>query len=466
MPPFIALTLWLVSLSALLLFDPAKSSKPSMALWIPLLWLFIVASRLPSQWLQGSIGLLAVGSLEEGNPLDRAVLTALMVLALITLVRRKFNWVGFFGSNLALLAFVSFGLASVFWSDFPLVALKRWFRDFGNYFVVLVVLSDPRPLEAVQTLLRRLSYLLVPLSVLLIKYYPYLGKQYDTWTGAPMFVGVTTSKNMLGVACLVSGMFFFWDIATRWSERRQSRTRKIILLDLIFLSMTFWLLHLASSATSSVCLAFGCLIIAAANRKEFRRQPVILKALIPLSFCLYLVLAFGLDMNGRLAGAVGRDPTLTNRTLIWKTVLGLHTNPLIGTGYESFWLGSRLQAVWSLVWVNEAHNGYLEVYLNLGLIGLALLLLFLLSGYGKIWTLLRSSPALGSLHLAFWAIMLFYNMTEAGFRGGLLWLMLLLGTLAAPKRYEELVGNATASRDAAPVEPFQALPLEPTIWRR
>jgi exopolysaccharide production protein ExoQ len=435
-------------------------------LWIPLIWLFIVASRLPSQWLQGSIGILAVGSLEEGNPLDRAVLTALMLLALIILLRRKFNWAGFFRSNSALFAFVSFGLLSAFWSDFSLIALKRWFRDFGNYFVVLVVLSDPRPLEAVRTLLRRLSYLLISLSILLIKYYPYLAKDYDTWTGAPMFVGATTSKNMLGAVCLVSGMYFFWDIVTRCFERKESRTRKIIFLDILFMAMTLWLLHLASSATSSVCLVFGCLIIAAAHSKGFRRHPALLKVLIPVSFGLYLVLAFGLDMNGSLAAAVGRDPTLTNRTLIWKTVLGLHTNPLIGTGYESFWLGSRLQAVWRLIWVNEAHNGYLEVYLNLGLIGLALLLLFLLGGYRRICTLLASSPALASLNLAFWAIMLFYNMTEAGFRSGLLWLILLLGTLAAPKHTEELVSNTATSQNSSVAEPFRMLPLEPTNWRR
>ena len=69
------------------------------------------------------------------------------------------------------MVFLLFALLSVLWSDFPLVALKRWFRDLGNYLVILVVLSDPRPLEAVRALLRRLCYLLIPLSILLVKYY-------------------------------------------------------------------------------------------------------------------------------------------------------------------------------------------------------------------------------------------------------------------------------------------------------
>ena len=100
--------------------------------------------------------------------MDRTIYSALILLAIGILMSRSFKWGSFFSRNLALMAFLSFALLSVFWSDFPFVAFKRWFRDFGNYLVILVVLSDPRPLEAVRTLLRRFCYLLIPLSVLLI----------------------------------------------------------------------------------------------------------------------------------------------------------------------------------------------------------------------------------------------------------------------------------------------------------
>ena len=54
MPPPIALALWAVLLVLLLIFDPAKDSRVSVALWVPLLWMLIVASRLPAQWLGGA----------------------------------------------------------------------------------------------------------------------------------------------------------------------------------------------------------------------------------------------------------------------------------------------------------------------------------------------------------------------------------------------------------------------------
>src|SRR5439155_9069149 len=110
--------------------------------------------------------------------------------------------------------------------------------------------------------------------------------------------------------------------------------------------------------------------------------------LIPVGISLYLVLAFGfgIDINAELAQSVGRDPTLTGRTNIWNAVLSTHTNPILGTGYESFWLGRRLNEVWRQAGagINEAHNGYLEVYLNLGLIGLFLLVVFLVASYRTI----------------------------------------------------------------------------------
>src|SRR5438876_5284476 len=118
--------------------------------------MFVVASRLPSQWLGGGQIQVAAQALEEGNPLDRAFYFLLIGLSIWILASRSFKWADFFARNSALVTFISFALISVVWSDFPLVAFKRWFRDLGNYLVILVVLSDPRPLEAVRTVLRRL----------------------------------------------------------------------------------------------------------------------------------------------------------------------------------------------------------------------------------------------------------------------------------------------------------------------
>jgi len=468
MPPSLALFLWFILTVALLSWDPAKQSTTSPALWVPVIWMFILGSRLPSQWLGGPIG-QAVQALEEGNPLNRTVSSALLLLAFGILMSRSFKWGNFLARNLVLTAFLSFALVSVLWSDFPFVALKRWIRDLGNYLVILVALSDRRPLEAIRTVLRRVSYLLVPLSILLIKYYPQIGKQYQFWTGADMYVGATTSKNMLGVACLISGLFFFWDTVTRWPERKRRRTKRILLVNVAFIAMTFWLLNLSSSATSTVCLVIGCLVIAAVHTKSLKRRPALLKVMIPTCFCLYLVLAFVFNMNGELAGAVGRDPTLTDRTKIWEVLLSMHTNPLVGTGYESFWLGPRLeffQQKSGLGFLNEAHNGYLELYLNLGLIGLFILIGFLVASYLTICRRLSSSSSLVSLQLALWTLLLLYNCTEAAFKGQLMWVVFLLAVLVVPERVANRVRSVSAVGKADAAQQVPICFLETTGQRR
>lgn len=463
MSPSLATLLWLVLLFGLLWWDPAKTPRTSPALWVPVIWLFITASRLPSQWLDGQVG-QAAAALEEGNPLDRTISSAVILLAIGIVTSRSFKWGVFFRQNSTLTALLCFALLSVMWSDFPFVAFKRWFRDLGTYLIILIVLSDPRPLDAVRTVLRRLCYLLIPLSIVLVKYYPAIGRAYNYWTGAAEYSGATTSKNMLGVLCLISGLFFFWDTVTRWSSHKERRTKRIILLNIAFIAMTLWLLDMADSATSRVCLALGCLVIAAAHSKTLSRRPAFLKISIPAGICLYLTLAFGFgfDINAEVARAVGRNPTLTGRTDIWNVVLSMHTNPLVGTGYESFWLGDRLAAVWRQSGhINEAHNGYLEVYLNQGVIGLFLLGSFLISSYRSTCRGLTASSGFGSFTLALWTVLLFYNVTESAFRGQLMWVVFLLGSIAVPRLPS--ARGAWRREGLAPGDPLSSLREAVTI---
>jgi len=442
MPSSVALLVVIVLFAGLLRYDPAREAKSSLVLWVPVIWMFINSSRLPSQWFGGEMD-QAAQAMEEGNSLDRAFYSALMALAIAVLLSRSFRWGEFIRRNSALSAFLGFALVSAVWSDFPLIALKRWVRDLGDYLVILVILSDPRPMEAVRTVLRHLCYLLIPLSILFIKYYPELGIHYSTWTGAPEYVGVATSKNTLGNLCLVSGLAFFWDTATRWPNRKFRRTKQVILLNAAFLVMSMWLLHFSHSATSSVCLALGCLVIFGIHSKWGNRHRGVLKVLMPASFFLYLVLNFGFDMNAQFAQGLGRDPNLTGRTEIWENLLSLHTNPILGTGYESFWLGPRLTRIWQLCGeINEAHNGYLDIYLNLGLIGLFLLFAFLIAAYRTGCRGLDRHSGLTSLGMAAWTMLLFYSVTEAAFKNGMIWMTCLLGVLVIP---------ASTARRAAPV---------------
>jgi exopolysaccharide production protein ExoQ len=94
-------------------------------------------------------------------------------------------------------------------------------------------------------------------------------------------------------------------------------------------------------------------------------------------------------------------------------------NPLLGVGFESFWLGIRVDMVADMLQglhINEAHNGYLETYINLGGLGLALTFAMLAATYLKAQRDLTLNFHYGRFRLAYLAAFIVYNWTEAAFR--------------------------------------------------
>jgi O-antigen ligase len=302
------------------------------------------------------------------------------------------------------------------------------------YLMILVVIANPRPLESISALIRRVSYLLVLVSVVLIKYYTHLGVTYNVWSGAPEYVGGTTSKNMLGAVCVISGLFFFWDTLNRWPERRMSNVKYTLFVNIAFIAATLWLLQLSHSATSTACLAIGCVVVVLMRGNWVRTSPRLASTVIPVALALSVVLELLFDFSVHIAAFLGRDPTLTGRTGIWEALLSVEINPVIGVGYQSFWLGDRLVTVWralNTMNLNEAHNGYLETYLNLGIIGLAIMGVILISSYRRIVRTLPTSPHLASWGLALWSVLIVYNVSEAALGPSFLWFVFLLCVVAA-----------------------------------
>ena len=131
--------------------------------------------------------------------------------------------------------------------------------------------------------------------------------------------------------------------------------------------------------------------------------------------------------------------------MLWTALLGLHTNPILGTGFESFWLGERpkrLEGIFFFI-PNEAHNGYLETYLTLGLIGLFLLIGLFIATFWKIRLELFRNFEWGRYRLGFLAALILYNWTEAAFKTlSPLWFVFYLIAMDYPRI---LLGSAQSS---------------------
>lgn len=417
MPQDVAMVVYGVVILALFLFDRDRESQVSRALWIPIAWVSISASRMVSEWFAVAPAVESLDQDLEGSPLDALILAGLLAAGLIVLFKRRRRVGTFLRANGPLLVFFLYCAVSVLWSDYPFVAFKRWTKAVGNLVMVLVVLTDPDPSAAVKRLLARSGFLLIPFSVLLIKYYPALGQRYNPWTGWAYYSGVATGKNGLGYVCLVFGLASVWRVleALRGSEGRR-RAGQLIAHGVV-LAMALWLFWKADSATSLGCFLIGVTLMAVMSLPGFARRPTTMHLLVAAVLFLSLSALF-LDGMG-LVEAMGRDATLTGRTALWDQVLSLSAHPLFGTGFESFWLGERVEKLWRIYWwhPNQAHNGYLEIFLNLGWIGLALLGLVMAQGYRNVVGVFRRDPGAGRLRLAYFVVAALYNLTEAAFKG-------------------------------------------------
>ena len=222
MPPLLALLSVSGFIVAMLIADSRRKPEVSFSLWVPLAWFLILASRPVALWLHpGTVSLDA--GVEDGSSVDRAVLLFLMLAAVIILLRRGLNWPQSVKQNAWIFLFLAYCGLSIVWSDFPAIAFKRWIRAIGSLTMILVVLSEREPLAAMATLARRCAYILVPLSIVLMKYYRDLSVGYNPWTGQEVLVGVTTDKNALGRLCLISGLFALWELTGAKNDEDRSR---------------------------------------------------------------------------------------------------------------------------------------------------------------------------------------------------------------------------------------------------
>ncbi len=416
LPPIVASFLTIAFIVFLFRRDIRERPNVSGALWLPLIWLMIGCSRGLSQWLD-IFGLPVAGasSVEEGSPLDACFYFVLIAAGFYVLNKRQVGLSEIIRNNGWLIAFLLYCFISIAWSDFPFVAFKRWIKILGHPIMALIILTEPDFEEALTRLMKRCAYVVVPVSILFIKYYPQWGRDYDPWSGLATVNGIAIGKNALGADCMILGFFFFWHLLQTWQTERNTWRRNELRLIAGFLIGIWWLFSQAHSAASFISLLIAALMVVLVGMRSINKNFIGTYMLVALVLLAAAELTFG--MSGRLSESLGRGSGLSGRTLLWTHLLELHTNPILGTGFESFWLGERLTRLEGIFMYipNEAHNGYLETYLNLGLIGLFILIALIIATFWKIRLELFRNFEWARFRLGFLAAIVFCNWTEAAF---------------------------------------------------
>jgi O-antigen ligase len=329
-----------------------------------------------------AIWLAIPGSNESGSVLDRILLASLGAAGMVVLTSRGVNWPNALRGHGWLLALLAYMFVSTLWSDIPLIALRRWARDLIVVIMALFIRSEANPRQAVESLLRRSAYILIPFSLVLVKYFPALGREYSTWSGKQMWTGAVTDKNGFGRFCTMSAFFLLWALYRHWRKRAPAGGRYRAWADLSVLLMALFLSMAAEkdSATAIGTFALGVaafLILLWLRKLKLRVRQSGLLALVVFLIVFGTLAPFvgGSNLAG-FTGMLGRDETLTGRTELWAALLPeVDRNPVLGHGYASFWTTDRRV----LYGLPSGHNGYLDILLEMGVVGLAFYCVWLLS---------------------------------------------------------------------------------------
>jgi exopolysaccharide production protein ExoQ len=387
----------------------------STALWIPTLWVGILASRPVSAWLHGGFQNNTATSSLEGSPIDMLFYLVIIVAASIVVVNRNPDWSSFVSRNWPVILFYFYLLVSVLWAESSLVSFKRWFKEAGNIMIVMVILTEKNPQQAFKAVFVRCAYLLIPLSIVFERYFPHLGRSYPHHSGNMQIIGVADQKNSLGEMILALCLVIIWDLLEYKRPAETKRDRINLLLEIGMVIMGLYLLHLCDSKTAFVSLMLGGSILAT------NRIPVLGKTVRRFGlWILGLILLFNLtdaflEIKEALVEDLGRDMTLTTRTDIWHAIMQMHTDPLLGVGFNSFW--SDEQYLSKLPeWVpHSAHNGYLEIYIDGGYAGLSLLLILLVVTAFRIHKDMVLGGAYSVVRYAVLVVAVVINFSESNF---------------------------------------------------
>lgn len=332
-----------------------------------------------------------------------------------------------------LLALAALACLSTTWSVQPMVTLRRSASLLAAT-MIAIYLGERYSIKAFARLLSQTLCFMIIVVLVFYSVAPKYVIDYSAYGGA--WQGLSPHKNSFGeymavtVALLVLVRFqrFYW---TRY----------------VFLLIAASLLLLSQSATAVVCGILSLAAIPLWRLMRGERRLFVYLLLAPMFFFgICCILAFPEPFVQML----GRDTTLTGRTQLWGILLPVIANrPILGYGYDAFWAGLKADvlSVWIAAgWlVPTAHNGYIELCLSLGVVGVFLFSYIFVHAFRRAIEYVRSERGvMGLWPVTYLCFFVMHNICESALltRGTFPFLVFAILTTSLAVNHEPVVTPA------------------------
>ena len=298
----------------------------------------------------------------ETATLDRVEQIGIWVLCLVVMIPKVREILADLFNFKIIAAIPLLAIVSAAWAPDPFESFRR-----GIYLLLTVVfgmyLAERYLPEQQMRLVLFVGYAAAILSVLTVFLAPRYGLGF-----AGEWKGIFGHKNDLGV-------FMIFLLTPAFHLRATSLPMQVGRLLYVLLGLL--LIFESKSKTAWVlCLAYMAYVVGARYLGRFKRIDQVFLVLLAASGVLFVsfVIYQNLDL---LTGVLGKDATFSGRTRIWTAVLtSISKRPLLGYGYGGFWRGLTGESGNVISYVGfgvpHAHSGYLNIWLQIGAVGLGL----------------------------------------------------------------------------------------------
>ncbi len=248
---------------------------------------------------------------------------------------------------------------------------------------------------------------------------------------APGWSGVFMQKNTMGLVMMIA-------IAVLLVRRKRWSLAQIAIL-----ALYLGLLALSQSFTAILATAVITLFILV--QRMASTMKAVLWTCLAGTLCLLFIVTNPILL---LLSASGKNTSFTGRDVIWGFALkGIAEHPLLGHGYYAFWADASGSAEQALNWnPHHAHNGLLEVALDLGLVGVVLSLCFLVNAAKRARRLHRIDRSVAAPWLLVLLVMtVMHNLMESDLMSiSVLWFLVMMASFSCLRREDEVRSSGLA----------------------
>ncbi|MGX1305943.1 exopolysaccharide production protein ExoQ [Amorphus suaedae] len=331
----------------------------------------------------------------DGDARRRLILLAMFAAGLLLCAARPKEALRLAKTCWPILLVVGLMSVSVLWSRFPHLTIRRSVVYWIYLVIILGVTVWVRPASRLLAVCAVTAALALVADLVATAVVP-----GQSWTPIGL-AALHLHKNMAGSFAFIALAF----IGPQFFVARSTLTR-LAIAGLVAAGIVFLLLTQSKNSIGGFAITWFAILPTLVLLRSGRGPAALIMALLAAGLALAFVLSGALDWSlDTWIEAGSGDASFTGRTDLWRAAVDyINQSPFLGDGFGAHWsvpdaahpllnkAGWWSGNYWLMLRYNQSHNGYLDIAIQLGMLGIALVLVYLVALFAALRRIFRLTP--------------------------------------------------------------------------